>query len=325
MEEIRLRNQLRLVVYPTIYRGFIHVRWCRISSINSRILAFTATYWLISNMNSWCRFSGPNFQRLPMTLSDENPAESLSIWAFRSVFGNSWMIQIPVQAGRAKDVSLKSTLNAIPLVLQKFNCQICGFTIYKHQQRNDDLANNKDSFTKVCFNIGKNMHSQNDLFAWSELRPIGQVHGGPACFWRTSFASACSSPVCKWPRIERDAVWQHHACMCLLDKMCKHHESTLIDGVESVSGQHGFHSRKISELFPVHGPQFLPTLLVSMKKMVWCQSPIRSRWLILPFLLFGKRYLDGWMVFYFLASGILSSSSCRSIKFHEVSYVLCVS
>ena len=56
--------------------------------------------------------------------------------------------------------------------------------------------------------------------------------------------------------------------MCLLDKMCKHHESTLIDGVESVSGQHGFHSRKISELFPVHGPQFLPTLLVSMKKMV---------------------------------------------------------
>ncbi len=30
-------HQLRLVVYPIIYQGFLHPRWCRISSINSTI------------------------------------------------------------------------------------------------------------------------------------------------------------------------------------------------------------------------------------------------------------------------------------------------
>ena len=33
MEDIL--HQLRLVVLPTIYKGFIHPKWCRISSINS--------------------------------------------------------------------------------------------------------------------------------------------------------------------------------------------------------------------------------------------------------------------------------------------------
>ena len=28
-------NQLRLVVFPILLQGFIHARWCRISSINS--------------------------------------------------------------------------------------------------------------------------------------------------------------------------------------------------------------------------------------------------------------------------------------------------
>ena len=31
-------NQLRLVVYPIIYKVFIHPKWCRISSINSHFL-----------------------------------------------------------------------------------------------------------------------------------------------------------------------------------------------------------------------------------------------------------------------------------------------
>ena len=35
MEEIRLYNQLRLVVYPIIYKALsIYPRWCRNSSIN---------------------------------------------------------------------------------------------------------------------------------------------------------------------------------------------------------------------------------------------------------------------------------------------------
>ena len=36
MEEIL--HQLRLVVYPTIYKDFIHPRWCRISSLNSILM-----------------------------------------------------------------------------------------------------------------------------------------------------------------------------------------------------------------------------------------------------------------------------------------------
>ena len=30
-------HQLRLVVHPTIYKGFVHPRWCWISSINSML------------------------------------------------------------------------------------------------------------------------------------------------------------------------------------------------------------------------------------------------------------------------------------------------
>ena len=35
MEEIQRKNQLRLVVYPICLQGFLHPRWCKISSINS--------------------------------------------------------------------------------------------------------------------------------------------------------------------------------------------------------------------------------------------------------------------------------------------------
>ena len=35
--EIRETHQLSLVVYPIIYLGFIHPRWCRISAINRRM------------------------------------------------------------------------------------------------------------------------------------------------------------------------------------------------------------------------------------------------------------------------------------------------
>lgn len=181
-------------------------------------------------MNSWSRCWRPRCSdfRLPMILS----------WEIRK---SCWIL---VNLGILQEclweflddpdssAGWKSKTAILTIVSQKFNCQIVVHSPktknqHTHQQRNHDLANSKDSFTKVCFNISKNMHWRNDPFAWSELRPIGQVHGGSACFWRTLFASACSSPVCKWPRIERHAVWQHH-------------ESTLIDGAESVSAQHGF-------------------------------------------------------------------------------------
>ena len=31
-------NQLRLVVYPIIFKAFLHPKWCRISSINCRLI-----------------------------------------------------------------------------------------------------------------------------------------------------------------------------------------------------------------------------------------------------------------------------------------------
>ena len=36
-------SQLRLVVFPIIFLGFLHPRWCRISSINSRVIVFDSS------------------------------------------------------------------------------------------------------------------------------------------------------------------------------------------------------------------------------------------------------------------------------------------
>ena len=77
-------NQLRLVVYPTIYKGFIHPRWYRISSINSCTQKYHCNlYNPLWSMGKFPRLCGTYFSRptisshIDHSIHQNNPTQTL--------------------------------------------------------------------------------------------------------------------------------------------------------------------------------------------------------------------------------------------------------
>ena len=85
-----LGHQLMLVVYPIIYiQGFIHPRWCRISSINS----ITCPFLFSSGVVLWLGFWKTNDPKPPSTRPHRAPKSPISYLQKKTtIWGVYWFV-----------------------------------------------------------------------------------------------------------------------------------------------------------------------------------------------------------------------------------------